>query len=343
MQAAIKAIEYYLPERVVTNSELAVQFPDWSAEKIEQKTGVIERHVVAEDECASDLGVAAAQKLFASGACQPSDVDCLLLCTQSPDYFLPTTACIMQSRLGIPSNAGALDFNLGCSGFVYGLGIAKGLIETGQARSVLLITAETYSKFLHPGDKSVRTLFGDAAAATMIQGVDHHESQSTQWIGPFVYGTDGLGAANLIVPTGGMRRRQLTGSGQILQDEYGNQRTPDNLYMNGPEIFSFTIRAVPLAIEALLSKSGVSLEEIDLFVFHQANLYILEHLRRKLKIPEERFFLAIRDCGNTVSATIPIALKRATVEGKLQPGHQVLLVGFGVGYSWGAALIRWIA
>lgn len=340
MQAAIKAIEYYLPDQVLTNSQLIAEFPEWSLGKIEEKTGIVERHIASEEECSSDLGVTAAQKLFASGACQPNEIDYLLLCTQSPDYFLPTTACIMQNRLGIPTTAGALDFNLGCSGFVYGLGLAKGLIETGQANNVLLIMAETYSKFIHPGDKSVRTLFGDASAATLVQGVEPNTTQKDSWIGPFVFGTDGSGATHLVVPTGGMRHRYPIGNDQNTLDEYGNSRTADSLYMNGFEIFAFTLRVVPQAVEQLLSQTGKRLEEIDLFVFHQANQYMLAHLREKLKIPEEKFYIAMRHSGNTVSATIPIALKHAWEQGRLQPGHQVMLVGFGVGYSWGATLFR---
>lgn len=341
MQAALKAIEYYLPERVLTNSQLVAEFPEWTLGKIEEKTGIVERHIAAEEECASDLGVAAAQTLFARGVCQPSEIDYLLLCTQTPDYFLPTTACIIQNRLGIPTNAGALDFNLGCSGFVYGLGLAKGLIETGQARNVLLITAETYSRFIHPGDKSVRTIFGDAGAATLVQGVAPHATRLDPWLGPFVFGTDGSGADNLIVHRGAMRHRDLIGDEEAKLDEYGNWRTADNLYMNGSEIFTFTLRVVPQAVKQLLSKTGKRLEEIDLFVFHQANQYMLAHLRKKLEIPEEKFYIAMRHCGNTVSASIPIALNHALAAGKLQPGHQVMLVGFGVGYSWGATLFRW--
>ncbi len=172
MKAAIRAIEYYLPEKAVTTEQLSAEFPEWSVQKIDEKTGIQVRRIAGEDECSSDLGVAAAQKLFESGACAAHDIDYVLFCTQSPDYFLPTTACLIQDRLGIPTSAGALDFNLGCSGFVYGLGLAQGLIESGQAANVLLLTAETYSKFIHPRDRSVRTIFGDAAAATLVSAVE---------------------------------------------------------------------------------------------------------------------------------------------------------------------------
>jgi 3-oxoacyl-[acyl-carrier-protein] synthase III len=155
MYAYIKALEYYLPEGELTNEQFVAEYPDWTIDKIEAKTGIRTRRIAAEGECSSDLAFAAAQKIFASGACAAKDIDYLLLCTQTPDYFLPTTACLVQDRLGIPKSAGAIDFNLGCSGYIYGLGLAKGLIETGQVKKVLLLTAETYSKVINKGDKSV--------------------------------------------------------------------------------------------------------------------------------------------------------------------------------------------
>ena len=338
MSAFIKAIEYFLPEGLLTNEMFAAEFPEWSVEKIEDKTGISVRRIAAQHECASDLGVSAAEKVFASGVCSREEIDYVLFCTQSPDYFLPTTACLMQDRLGLSKRCGALDINLGCSGYVYGLGLAKGLVETGQARNVLLITAETYSKYIHPGDKSVRTLFGDAAAATLIQ--DSYASDSL--MGPFVYGTDGSGGKNLIVPTGGMRSLRTEKSGKVTQDEHGNLRSEDNLYMNGTEIFTFTLLAIPKSVKELLGISGKSMDEIDLFVFHQANRFMLEHLRKKLKVPEDKFFMSFKNYGNTVSSTIPIALKDAQAEGRLKSGNLVMLVGFGVGYSWGSTLARWV-
>lgn len=335
MKAVIRAIDYYLPDQVLTSADLAAEFPQWSVEKIEEKTGIHDRHIAGPGECSSDLGVAAARKLFASGATRPEDVDFLLFCTQSPDYFLPTTACLLQHRLGIPKSAGALDFNLGCSGFVYGLGLAKGLIETGQATTILLITGETYSKFINHRDKSVRTIFGDAAAATLIAGAEETEAA----IGPFVFGTDGSGGPNLIVPCGGMRQRATTN--EPTEDADGNWRGDADLYMNGAEVFGFTMLEIPGAIKKLLSRTGTTIGDYHLFVFHQANRYMLSHLRKSLKIPEEKFFVSMETCGNTVSSTIPIALKNAVDAGALKPGHRVMLVGFGVGYSWGAVSVRW--
>ena len=339
MQASVSAIEYYLPGNTVSTEGLSAEFPEWSVAKIDDKTGIRTRHIAAPDECSSDLAVAAARKLFASGACRPEDIDFILLCTQSPDYFLPTTACLIQDRLGIPTTAGALDFNLGCSGFIYGLGLGQGLIASGQASKVLLLTAETYSKFMNPGDRSVRTIFGDAAAATLLEGKD----ETRPFIGPFVYGTDGSGAPNLIVPTGGMRRPRTPETAIPVEDESGSARSQDDLFMNGAEIFTFTIDAVPKSVAALLQKACLTAADIDLFVFHQANKYMLEHLRKRLKIPPEKFQLSMAHCGNTVSSSIPIALKHAAMEGKLSEGTVMMLVGFGVGYSWGATILRWAA
>jgi 3-oxoacyl-[acyl-carrier-protein] synthase III len=332
--AQITGIEYYLPAATSTATDLAREFPEWSAEQIAGKTGIRERHIAAPDECASDLVTAAAEALFSSGAARPAEIDYILFCTQSPDYFLPTTACLLQNRLNVPATAGALDFNLGCSGFVYGLGLARGLIDTGQAKCVLLLTGETYTKFIHPADKSVRTIFGDAGAAIVVR------SGGSEW-GPFVYGTDGAGAQNLIVPTGGTREPRSAEPAPPAADAFGNLRSRSHLFMNGPEIFNFTLNRIPATLVELLDRAGRKKEDIDLFVFHQANRYMLDHLRRKMGIPAEKFMLAMESCGNTVSCTIPIALKAAVQEGRLKAGDCVALVGFGVGYSWGATLLRW--
>lgn len=337
MRAYVKALATALPATVLANRELA-ETSEWTAEKIEAKTGIAERRISAPDEFSSDLAVAAAGRLFATGACAASDVDFVLLCTQSPDYLLPTTACIVQDRLHIPTTAGALDFNLGCSGYVYGLSLAKGLIETGQAVRVLLLTAETYSKFIHPGDRSVRTLFGDGASATLVCGDSNAVRGGLE---AFIFGTDGSGGPNLIVRTSGLREPKTAESAQVSVDESGNTRSSDHLYMNGPEVFAFTLREVPKALAALLSKTGDTVDSIDLFVFHQANAFMLEHLRRKLKLPPEKFVVAMRDVGNTVSSTIPIALADAVDSQRLRQGARVALVGFGVGYSWAACTLTW--
>lgn len=338
MKAFLRAIDYHLPEGRLDNVRLAALHPDWTPEKIEGKTGFVNRAIAAPGECSSDLAVAAAQKLFASAGVGPGEIDFLLLCTQTPDYLLPTTACLVQHRLGLPTTCGALDFNLGCSGFVYGLSLAKGLIETGQAVNVLLITAETYSHLLHEGDRSVRALFGDGAAATLISGVEAEADQ----IGPFVFGTDGAGAPNLIVPAGGLRKAAVIDA-PVIEDAGGNRRTENNLFMNGPEIFNFTLKVVPMSVGSLLEKSKLGPDDIDLWVVHQANRFMLDHLRRKLGIPPEKFPFLLSECGNTVSSTIPIALRMLQVQGRIPAGARLGLLGFGVGYSWAGVTVRWPA
>ncbi len=334
--AAIAAIAAHLPADELTNEDLAGELGDWSAEKIFEKTGIRSRRISAEEECASDLGVAAAQRLFESGVCAPSAVDFLIFCTQTPDYFLPATACTMQTRLGLRTSCGAVDINQGCSGFVYGLALAKSLVEAGTASCVLLVTADTYTKFLHPRDRTVRTLFGDGAAATLIVRRDTSE----ELIGPFVLGTDGRGACQLIVPAGGLRRRPGPDTAVAREAEGGNWRSEQNLFMNGPEVFNFTLTTVPLAVEQLLAKANGAPREVDYFVFHQANRFMLERLRNKLKIAPDKFCIDLEDCGNTVSSTIPLALERARRGGRITSGQRVMLVGFGVGYSWAAGMIR---
>jgi 3-oxoacyl-[acyl-carrier-protein] synthase-3 len=339
MNSYIKAIEYFFPENRLDNLALTKEFPDWSPEKIEKKTGIKSRYIVDEEECASDLGVNAAKKIFSSEAVAEKDIDFILFCSESPDYILPPTACLIQDRLGIGTCAGAFDINLGCSGFVYGLGMAQSLVCSGQARNVLLINAETYSKHIHPLDKSVRTVFGDGAAATVISACDDGTESR---IGPFVYGTDGSGYHNLIVPVGGCRNKRTRVSSAPKEDSFGSVRSRENLYMNGPEIFNFTIKTVPVAVENILKKSGLDLESVDHVVFHQANDYMLKHLRKKIGISEDKFYVNLKDCGNTVSASIPIALKMAVDEKKIASGDKIMLVGFGVGYSWAAAMIEWV-
>jgi 3-oxoacyl-[acyl-carrier-protein] synthase-3 len=326
----IRSIAYHLPETRLTNEDIARDFPEWSIARISAKTGIDCRHLTTDTEFASDLAAEACRKLFVDSGLQPGEVDYLLLCTQSPDYLLPTTACLVQERLGLPTRCGAVDYNLGCSGYVYGLGLAEGLIRSGQARHVLLVTAETYSKYLQRADKSVRTIFGDAASATWIEATE----SDRPFLGPFEYGTDGRGGPNLIVKGSGARGFVQHRNGQPLE-------AADHLYMNGPEIFNFTLDQVPGTVERTLARAGLTAEQIDCFVLHQANRYMLEHLREKMGIPAEKYPVHMAQCGNTVSSTIPIALREAAAAGTLKPGHRALLVGFGVGYSWAGAVMRW--
>lgn len=333
MKAFIKAISYYLPEKVLTNEELIKEFPEWTVEKVANKIGVTERRIAAENETSADLAVKAGLKLFKEHNIKPEEIDFVMLCTQSPDYFLPTSACVIQDRLGIPIRSGALDFNLGCSGFVYGLGLAKGLVVAEIAKNVLLLTAETYTKFIHPRDKGNRTIFGDGAAATLIS------NEGIAEIMEFSLGTNGKGENNLIVGTGGFRH--ITPLNDLNFDDSGNPKSSDYLFMNGSEIFDFTQEMVPILVSETLGKNSLNLDQIDKFVFHQANKYMLNFIRKLIKIPEEKFYYFMEKVGNTVSATIPIALYEAMKDKSIKPGQLVLLAGFGVGYSWAGNVLKY--
>ena len=330
MDVFIKAISYYLPEKILTNEELVLDFPEWTVDKVAEKVGIKKRHVVAANETALDMAEKAANSFFEEHNIDRSSIDFILFCTQSPDYFLPASSCILQDRLRLPTSCGALDFNQGCSGFIYGLSLAKGLIAGKIAKNVLLITSETYSKYLHPKDKGNRTIFGDAAAVTLIS------TEGIAEILNFSLGTDGSGYENLIVKSGALRKPDKTI--EVKWDESGNPISDDFLYMNGTEIFNFTLESVPVLVEDVLKKNNLQKEEIDLFVFHQANKHMLNFLRRKIKIGEDKFYYCLENFGNTVSSTIPIALKEAEKEGKLK--GNILLAGFGVGYSWGGVILN---
>lgn len=326
-------IAYELPEKILTNTELADCFQGWSQEKILSKTGIASRHVTSEDETAGDLAERAARKLFDEKDVDPREIDFVLLCTQSPDYKLPSTACVLQNRLGIPTSAGALDYDLGCSGFIYGLAMAKGLITGGMAKNVLLLTAETYTKYIHPMDKSVRTIFGDGAAATLI------DESLAKRLGEFVFGTDGSGAEKLIVKTGGAREK-VDYAAEEIEDASGNRRTKNNVFMSGPDIFNFTLDIVPKTMDEVCRKNGLTRDEVDFFVFHQANKFMLDTIRKVNMIPRDKFYIDFEDVGNTVSSTIPIALRRAQDNGIIHNGAKVMLMGFGVGLSWAGTIVK---
>jgi len=249
-------------------------------------------------------------------------IDFVLFCTQSPDYLLPTSACLLQSRLGLKTSIGALDFNLGCSGYVYGLALAKGLINSGVCKNILLVTGETYSKFIAEDDISNRSIFGDAGTATIVTYSDEDQ------LGEFIFGTDGIGAENLIV--NGLSAR----NSYILKDV-----DRPTLYMNGPEIFNFTIETIPPLIQQVISKNKLQSSDVDYFILHQANKYILEFLISEIGLDISKCHIDMVNYGNTVSNTIPIALKDAYVQRKIQEGDKVLIAGFGVGYSWCSTII----
>ncbi len=332
MKAYIKGLSYYLPEKIITNADIVSQFPEWTVDKIISKIGILKRHVASENETASDLAVKASEKLIAEYNIDKSTIDYVIFVTQSPDYILPTTACIIQDRLGLSTSIGAIDINQGCSGFIVGLSIAKGLIYAGIAKNILLLTAETYSKYIHPKDKGNMTIFGDAAAATWVTTEGFAEIKN------FSFGTDGRGAENLIVKTGAQRFNKP--KNDLTFDEKGNPKSSDYLFMDGSAILNYTLDYIPPLLDDTLIKNNLEKKDVDLFVFHQANKFIMELLRKKLRIEDAKFYRSFENTGNTVSSTIPIALKDALIENAINTQSKVLIAAQGLGYSWGGAVLE---
>lgn len=336
MNAYIKAISYYLPEDIFTNEDFFRKFPEAiDAEENLLKIGVRERHIVPKNETASDIGIKSAKKLFSEHGIDPSEIDFLLFCAQEFDYYGPTSACVMAEIIGLPNHAGALDFNLGCSGYVYGLSLAKGLIESSGLKNVLLITSSTLTKKFHPKDRSSQFVFGDGAAATLISAREKNNG-----IGQFVFGTDGKGANKIIVKDGGAKFPISETSFIDKTDEYGNTTNDACYYMDGPGVFIFGLKTVPKMIDELLKKEQLKMEQIDLFIFHQANIFLIESITNKMNIPKEKTFNYMETVGNTVSSSIPIALSEAIKNGKAKKGNIIVLVGFGVGLSWAATTLK---
>ena len=320
--ATLGPIAVHFPETVETNEQLAAQFPEWNIPLISSKTGINQRYIAAPNECASDLAAQAAESLFREHDIDPATIDFLLLCTQTPDYPLPTTACLLQDRLRLPTHCGALDFNLGCSGYVYGLGLAEGLIRSGGIKRILLLTAETYSKYIDREDRSLRTIFSDAAAATLIEASDQPTLRA------FRYGTDGSGADTLLVNRGGARCED-----DAHQPRH-RKRWNSALYMDGPSLMNFTVGAVPQVVEQILHDADMKRDQIQFYLLHQATLKMLQQLQQRLGLTDDQLPICLENCGNTVSSTLPILVSQMRSQNRLQTGDHHLLIGFGVGWSW---------
>ena len=312
----------FLPKKVLSNEDL--EYLGWSAKKIFAKTGIKQRHITVEDETALDLAYNACNELFSKYNINKNEVDYILYCTQSPDYNLPNNVSILHKRLNLPNNIPSLEYNHGCSGYIYGLSLAKALTNSNLATKVLLITTDTYTKYIDNQDRANKTIFGDGATATLLS------KEEVDKFGEFIFGTDGNGSCSLCVNNSGLSKEKLTLEG-----------FENKLFMNGSEIFNFTIETIPNSIKAVLEKNNLKFEEIDYFLFHQANDFMLEHLREKLEIAEEKFPKFIENSGNTVSSTIPFLINNLNEKQVLKKGDKLLLIGFGVGYSWGATIIEY--
>lgn len=325
MGLSLDKLSIHLPSQVLTNEMLAKEFKTDTAD-IFKRTGIETRYLSAKNETASDLAYQAAKKLLSENP--GKKIDFLIFCSDCFDYIAPATSCILQDRLSLPQNTGCIDLPYGCSGFVYGLGIASGLLHSGMAETILFLTCDTSTKTLHPENLEQRSLFSDAAVAMLI-------TKNNSPINSFVFGSDGSGALDLYIEGSAFRKPQDDNFKRETGLPYGQ------MVMNGTNVFSFALRTVPPMINDTLKKSGIAFDEIDLFVFHQANGFLLETLRKKMNIPKEKFYTNLKDYGNTVASSIPLALYTAEQEKVLKKGMKVLVAGFGVGNSWGATIINY--
>ena len=307
----ITSIAYQLGSKPESLAELQAANPDWRVEQLYEKVGIDKRYVAGPDETPLTLGTQAAEKLLTG--VDRTGVDALIYVTQTPDSLIPTTACLLHARLGLPARALAFDVNQGCSGFVYALSLATALLQAQGLERALIVCAETYARHIAVSDRTCRPIFSDGAAAVMV------DRGETGHIGPFTFVTDGTGAPNLT----------------LKSSEQGPA-----LFMDGPAVLLFTMSAVPRAVNELLARAALTAADVDLFVFHQASRVVIDNIRRALKLDDAKVFRNYQEMGNTVSATIPIALRQAEDAGRLGPGKTVLLVGFGVGYSLAACVVR---
>ncbi len=334
MRISIEAIEFALPDRVVTNADLARENPGWDMKRLLERTGVEERRVAGPNETALDLGHRACLALAAKDALNPDNIDALIFCTETPDYPLPPNSSVLHGLLNLPTNVMAFDITLACSGFVYAIGIARSLILSGTARRVLIVTADTYSRLIHAGDRSSRCLFGDGAAATIVGtglGIE---------ILDIDFKTSGAQYDRFIVRAGGSRIPRSDTTCRITVDRSSNIRTAEHIEMDGLGVLSFFNTVVPQAVTDILRRNALSPDKVDCYVFHQASLVALQGIAKGLNIPFDRLVVNLAKIGNLVSASVPIALRHAMDEERLKAGQNAILCGFGVGLSWATALVR---
>jgi len=322
--AGIIATGSYVPDRVLTNFDLE-KMVDTSDEWIRTRTGIRERRIADPDVATSDLALHAARAAIASAGLANDDIDLIIVATVTPDMIFPCTAAILQQQLGIP--AAAFDLLVGCTGFVYGVAVAGEMISSGAYDHILVIGAETLSKIADWEDRSTCVLFGDAAGAAIVGPVPENHG-----IMAYSIGNDGTNADALKIPAGGSRM-------PTSEETVANRL--HYLTMNGPEVFKFAVRAMSDSSEEVVSRTGISMQEVDLVIPHQANLRIIDAAAKRLNIPYDRFLHNLESYGNTSAASIPLALDEAVQSGRIQPGNIVILSSFGAGLSWGTLILRW--
>ncbi|MGB9662782.1 MAG: beta-ketoacyl-ACP synthase III [Moorellaceae bacterium] len=315
-----------LPERILTNFDLE-KIVDTSDEWIRTRTGIRERRIAGEDTAASDLSLRAAERALASAGVSAEELDLIIVATVTPDNLFPATACWVQARLGA-QRAAALDISAGCTGFLYALGVGQQFVASGTYEKVLVIGVDVLSKIINWQDRNTCVLFGDGAGAVLLAPAPAGEGILSLYLG-----ADGTGGPLLIMPAGGSR---LPASLETVN------RKLHSIQMQGSEVFKFAVRILGEASLAALEKAGLSKEEVDLLIPHQANMRIIEAALKRLGLPPEKVYVNLDRYGNMSSASVPVALDEACREGRLKKGDKVLMVSFGAGLTWGAAVVKWI-
>jgi len=322
IKSKISAISYFYPESKLTNKDLRQCFPEYSEDKIANKTGIYTRYISGDNEYSLELAEQAGKKLFLEHQLDPKEIDYLIVCTQTPKYLIPTSACILQDRLGLRQDTGGFDLNMGCSGYIYCLHLTHCLIQSGQAEKILLLTTDTYTKLVDKENRQLRTIFGDGAAATLIEA-----SSIGIGINNFCFYTDGSGYDKLIAPMSG------------VQGLASNHTYSPDLEMAGTDVFSFAITVVPSIVDRILAKCQFEKSDIGYCVCHQANEYMLSYIKKKLEFNDSQFIIDLAEGGNTVSSSIPIVLSKLYRKEPKNKETVQLLVGFGVGLSCAACIL----
>ena len=334
MNSFIEAIACQLPNRIVTNQDLQIENPNWNMDAIVEKTGVYQRHIALENETAFDLARIAVDKIFSHSRHQIDMLDGIIFCTQTPDYILPQNSHLLHHHLNLKDSVFAFDLNLACSGYVYALSIADSYIRSGIAKSILIVTADTYSKLIHPKNRSLRTLFGDGASATLISS-----EKEIKGFNGFELATNGLGGDRFMVPAGGSRTPPNASMSLDYLDTQGNINSPNKIHMDGMAVWSFVNSKIPRQIQNHLEKIKLSINEIDHVFFHQGSKITLDSLVNIMNLNKNIVHSNIKNVGNTVSSSIPIcihdAINNKISSKKIKIGDNMLLSSFGVGLSYG--------
>jgi 3-oxoacyl-[acyl-carrier-protein] synthase-3 len=337
---SIRAIACALPERELTNADLERENPSWDMAAVTERAGVRSRRITAPGETAFDLSVRACETLLADSGLDLAEVDAILYCTQSPDHIMPGNANLLHRHLGLGDRVMAFDFTLACSGYVYGLALADSLARGGLAKEILLVTAETYSKHINPRDRTTRVLFGDGAAVTHLSATSAGERAGGAIVAAQLcsHGRDLEKGA--YIPAGGMRMPRSEETRREVEDRHGNVRCAEDIHLNGAGVWAFVNSALPGHLRDFLASQSLTVEDIDLYVFHQASKMTFDSLAKAVPIAPEKLFVNMTDVGNLASASIPFALYEALDQGAIEPGSRVLLSGFGAGLSYGSVLTQ---